>query len=335
MLLSYNLATTHEALQTPYTLNRITYTSTPAFLVAQPVQSLQRGPQHFRTYFADEAEPYERATSPLQLLRSIVSKVGYTANFYIGLTFLAAFLAGLWPSRRDWFLLGTGGFFMAGYALVTWNFPQYTAPLMPILMVILMRGFHWLASSRTPIGRGAARMMPAVAVVVLATSLGVAGANPQIFDNPAPWAPCCKLDEANLRYQINARLALIPGRDIVLVSSGPDNPIELEMVNNDPDIDRSEVVWAHRLGVVRENQLLQYFSDRVVWTFDWDSRAPEGFRIGLYRAPGSEMPTRVEPAVTGSGDASNGSGLAHGLHYRHRKRVAPPTLPARHSPSLS
>ncbi|AEG91354.1 hypothetical protein [Ramlibacter tataouinensis] len=283
LLVSYNLATTQNALKTPYGLNRATYASAPAFVVADAVPSAQRGPQHFRDYFAEEAEPYERTTSALQVARGIVGKVGYTWNFYVGLTFLAAFLAGLWSSRRDGFLLGTSGFFMAGYALVTWNFPQYTAPLMPILMVIMMRGFQWLASTGNPLGLGAARMMPTVAVVLLMASLGVAGAAPQVFSGSSPQAPCCKVDQPNLRQQINARLASIPGRDLVLVLNSPHNPLTFELVNNDPDIDQAPVVWAHRLGDARDERLLQYFSDRVVWTFEWAPDAQAGFHIALVR----------------------------------------------------
>jgi hypothetical protein len=142
-ILSYNAATTGQALKSPYDLNRELYAVTPAFLFLERPDSEQRGPPFFRELYAWEDGYYDARTGPARAARSVAAKIYYNWNFYVGFLLTPAFLAGLWAARRRPFLLATLGFFMTAYMFETWNFPHYTAPIFPVILIILMMGFGW------------------------------------------------------------------------------------------------------------------------------------------------------------------------------------------------
>ncbi|MDB5743673.1 MAG: putative rane protein [Polaromonas sp.] len=288
LLLAYNAATTGHMAKTPYDLNRQTYAIAPAFLFAPPVKSELRGPAYFRDFYKAEATSYERRGATKEKIRAAVAKVAHSWNFYLGATFTIAFLAGLWAARRQYFLAATIGIFYAGYLLETWNFPHYTAPLFSVLLILMMRGFEWLRTfewRQKPVGLFLTRAMPTAAVAILllpAVSLWVG--KPLTEDNVQSKA-CCVLTDGNLRTKLVHQLQEIPGRDLVLVKEGKNNPIHFELVYNNADIDRSEIVWAHHLSPERALALRHYFADRRVWEFEWEGDTVPGYRLTLLTPP--------------------------------------------------
>ena len=272
ILLEYNQATTGNRFKTAYELYRETYASVPAFLISSPLKSINQGPAYFKQYFQDEGVSYRLRESPAKWLRSALAKVIHTWNFYIGSILSIAFLAGLWSSRREYFLWGTPAFFFAGYFLETWNFPQYTAPLYPLLLILTLRGFEWLRSRDSalkPTALFLTRAMPAATIVMLALPLASLVSGGAFLRKNAVQAICCTLEYDKLRPTLRDQLLQSPGRDLVLVKDGPYNPTGYEMVLNEPDIDNAEIVWAHRLDAVKDSRLQAYFSGRRVWEFEW------------------------------------------------------------------
>lgn len=272
LLLAYNQASTGDPLKAAYQINRQTYAEAPAFLVAPPLASERRGPAYFRTFYQDEARRYERRNSSLHMAYTAAAKLFNSGSFYIGATFTAAFLAGLWACRRSHFLVAALLFFWAGYLMETWNFPHYTAPLYPIVLILTMRGFEWLRSFRIkgkPTGLFLTRAMPAAAIALLALpASSVVSGSPAMVSN-VDSAACCAISVANLRSTLVEQIAAAPGRHLVLVRDGPHNPIHFEMVYNEADIDNAKIVWARRLGPARDKALLSHFTDRRVWEFEW------------------------------------------------------------------
>lgn len=280
LLVAYNLATTGDSFKTAYDLQRETYASAPAFLISPPIKSENRGPEYFRTYYTVEASYYHHRDSPIQLVRSVLGKLFDTWNFYIGATFTITFLAGLWSSRRDYFLLGTLVFFSAGYCLVTWNFPQYTAPLYPVLLIFIMRGLQWLRTyevSGRPVGLFLSRAIPTAAIALLVLPITSLAFGTLSMQSGSPHAVCCTTSYYDLRLRVVRQLTTSPGRHLVLVKDGPQNPVTYEMVYNDADIDNSEVVWAHRLSEEKDLRLQNYFAERRVWEFEWRPETGQGY----------------------------------------------------------
>ena len=299
-LLQYNLATTGDRLKAAYELNRETYAIAPAFLISPPLKSLNQGPAHFKNYFIEEANNYRYRDSPLSLLRSALAKIFHTWNFYVGAILSIAFFSGLWASRREYFLWGAPVFFFAGYLLETWNFPQYTAPLFPILLILTMRGFDWLRTrdpDKKPAALFLARLMPVATLAMLALPAVSVVSGTAFMGSTSLQATCCTVQFDKLRPALQAQLLQSPGRDLVLVKDGPHNPTGYEMVHNDPDIDNSEIVWAHRLDADKDARLVAYFAGRQVWEFEWLD--PQGTaRSRLDNGADDTLPYRFTPLVT-------------------------------------
>lgn len=285
-LLYHDMATTGNAFKTPYALNRETYASAPAFLTSPPIPSLNQGPAYFKRYFSIEASNYQYRYSAAQVLRSVLAKLFYSWNFYVGAILTIAFFCGLWGSRRDTFLYGGAAFFFAGYFLETWNFPQYTAPLYPLLLIFTMRGFEWL---RAPGGRWQAsrlfmaRAMPVATAAVLALPVAFYIFGAPAMDGHSIQAICCTSPYDTVRPALRKELLASPGQDLVFIKDSMQNPTEYELVNNEPDIDKAPVVWAHRLNPEKDARLQNHFAARNVWEFEWLPDTDKGYRFTLQR----------------------------------------------------
>lgn len=282
-LLAHNRATTGDALTAPYDLNRQAYAITPAFLTQPRIEGEQRGPAYFRKVFEAEDASYARRSSAGQLAIGVAAKLFYNWNFYLGLLLTAPFIAGLWAARTDYMLTGTAALFFAGYAFQTWNFPHYTAPIYPVILVILMKGFGWLRAWR-PRGRDAglflARALPAATLLVLAVPASSVVTGWPALESNARSQACCALQQSTLRAQLSARLNAVPGRDLVMVNSDMLHPTFEPTVYNDPDIAGADVIWAHKLDPRKDAALQRFHAGRTVWELDWaDDGTPRLGRV--------------------------------------------------------
>jgi hypothetical protein len=186
--------------------------------------------------------------------------------FYLGpvLTLPLVFLPWAWKDRRIRFLLISGAVFLASTLAGIWFYPHYAAPATAILYAVLvqcirhMRVWRW----HGPAGVLLARGVPAVCVLMLFVRL----ADQPLTDFMPPDFPmtwCCTRPGGIYRADILRRLRQEGGRHLVLVRWKPgDNPFE-QWVYNEPDIDRSAVVWAWETE--HPDPLLRYYKDRRVW----------------------------------------------------------------------
>jgi hypothetical protein len=299
LLLVHNHATTGRYLQTPYDLHRVTYANVPAFLTSPPIQSEQRGPAYLRTFYAVEGEKYESRHNLKRTVFGIGAKLFYSWNYYVGLTFVIPFLVGLWMFRKRTFFAATLVFFYAGYFFETWNFPQYTAPIYPVLLILVMVGFEklrmWKPNGK-PTGLFLTRAIPTAAIVSLLLPISsVVWGIPNLPSTTTQ--ACCNIKFDELRPRLIRQLLAMPGQDLVLIKDGPHNPVHFELVNNEPDIDRSEVIWAHSLGEEKDRALMAYFSKRRMWQFEWQQgKSGENYRLVEFKpstgGEKAEYPTR-------------------------------------------
>jgi hypothetical protein len=272
----YDSATTGNPFLTPYQLNRSTYAVAPAFIIApleKRVSRLEPIAKHIEKFYIDEARPYREAKTGLKgYLKTVFRKVHLSWYFYVGAALTIPFLLGLWVSRRDLPITGTLVIFSFGYFLTTWPLPHYAAPIFPVILIVTMRGLMflrtWTARS-APVGFSLSRLLPMAA----ASPLLVAGSSlvlgwPNVRNNS--WdRPCCAVAQSSVRTEVIKRLNRVPGRDLVLVKSNEYNPLHTEVVYNDADIDASSIVWAHSNGLERDRIIMDYYSDRRVWLFEW------------------------------------------------------------------
>ena len=63
-----------------------------------------------------------------------------------------------------------------------------------------------------------------------------------------------------------------PGKLLVFVRYGPHHYVHSEWVYNEPDIDRSRIVWARAMPDGKDEELLRYYPKRQAWILDDDER---------------------------------------------------------------
>src|SRR4028119_742307 len=107
-------------------------------------------------------------------------------------------------------LLVTLAFFMFGYAFQTWNFPHYTAPIFPVLLIIVIKGFDWLRQWR-PGGRESGlfltRAMPlGILLSLLVPASAAITGEPVIAGNRSSLPTCRAIIDSRPRAEILAQL---------------------------------------------------------------------------------------------------------------------------------
>jgi hypothetical protein len=91
-------------------------------------------------------------------------------------------------------------------------------------------------------------------------------------DHPATWFNTHK-GHVN-RARVRSTLSRQGGTHLVLVRYAPGHNWFDEWVYNEPEIDRSAVVWAHDMGEDANRELLEYYRGRRVWVVEPDVRPP-------------------------------------------------------------
>ncbi|TFZ04917.1 hypothetical protein [Ramlibacter rhizophilus] len=281
LLLAHNAATTGGASKTAYEVNRWQYAQAPAFLHQPPVDSARRGPPHMRAFYAEEARPHARRASLAGLGSNLAAKLFHTWAFYVGALLTVFAGVGLWALRRERYVLPALAVFVAGYLPLTWNFPHYAAPAMPLMLIVVMRGAERLRAWSWR-GRPAGAFLTRAVPVAMLASLALPAAS-VVVGVPALEASrtrvCCAIHPRGLKDELRARLLSEEGRHLVLVRSGPHNPVHYELVYNEPEIDRARIVWARRLDPQRDAALMAHFAGRKVWDFDWRPDLPEAHAL--------------------------------------------------------
>lgn len=258
----------------PYVVHRQTYALAPAFLLAPPYERDAFPTDRMRRFYEWEFSSYARKYSLTGVATIAAGRVWQVWQFYIGPLLTIPFFAGLLLVRSDRkvrFLVAALSIVFAGYLIETWGYPHYVSPAAAIMSALVAIGLHRLhaAAGRTATpARYLSTAIPvASALVLLIPSSSVLFGWPHMVSNHQHW--CCKLAEGHPRETVRGELGNRAGRDLVLVRYSPTYGVHApEWVYNDPDIDASEVVWAHDLGPQMNASLLEYFKDRTQWVIE-------------------------------------------------------------------
>lgn len=217
-------------------------------------------------------------------------KLAMIGFFYFGplFAFLLLMLGAVLPvrfsyrdiSRRTRFLLLIAGTTVVGILLPIFASPHYSAPLVCVFYALLLTSMqrirHWRVQ-QNPVGLAIVRAVPTVAVALLL--LRTAAPILHIPDNTAPWSWCSPWTPIPERARIQRQMENSTGHHLLLVHYEPDHDYMAGWVYNGADIDGSKVVWANDMGPEKNQELIEYFRDRVVWLVE-----PDQFpaRISLY-----------------------------------------------------
>jgi hypothetical protein len=263
----YNWRGTGNPFLFPYTVYDRTYLSSePSLLWQKATPLLHYANPQFNAFFNGwslDAWRDGRADHIRKAIRLLARDVGKYVRFFLWPELCVPFLALFWilRDRRVRFLVVQSAICFAGYVLVAWFFPHYTAPLLATVTILMIQGLRHVRRATycgRPIGIGFSR-----AVVISAVLL--APFHDMEFPKPG----------MEPRARIEAELERTAGKHLVIVRYSPNHYTHAEWVYNRADIDDSKVVWAREIPGVDLTPLLNYFRGRHVWIVDADSRSPE------------------------------------------------------------
>jgi hypothetical protein len=264
----YNYRITNHPFELPYFLYERQYAVAPPFLwqSPRPVPSLDV-PEMLEYATQIEMPHFLAQRSVSGFARVACEKLGgliraAVSPWIIGLPIVFLPLA-IRSDRRLRIPLAAIGVILAATLLSNWTRPQYVAAAAPVVLLLIMAGFYWMAQ----------RAPTATASVTFAAIVW------GIFLSFATTAPTV---EHFQREDIQAQLSGIDGQHLVLVHYLPGHRLDDEYVYNDADIDGSKIVWAHDMGEKDDLALLDYFKDRKVWQLDVDANSA---RIQRYTPP--------------------------------------------------
>jgi hypothetical protein len=280
-MLYYFWRTTGNPFRTPYSVTLATYFIAPPF----PWQSLSPEPSYhhpeMRGFFLTWIKLYDFAR--MQPVVLAATKVVQLWIFFFGLIlicpfFLLAFFLPINMSLSDVsgdtrFLLLVGLVSGIGLGLPIYTNPHYAAPLTCVvyaLILIAMRSVRQHARAQT--GAALTRIVPLVCLALLLIRVTLSLpyiSSPTVF--PA-WAS--PQFQTLRRSRILNTLQILHGKHLVIVHySETHDPIE-EWVYNAADIDGARVVWARDMGIEKNQELINYFSNRQVWFIEPDRASP-------------------------------------------------------------
>jgi hypothetical protein len=275
----YNLRTTGNAFESPYTANERSHLSgTPPFSWQQLRPAIHFSNPQLETYY----NSYLRSVHTENETRSVKGaalKIAMNGKdfllFFAGPALCLPLALGILMFRRGiravrlWtWQLGLG---FGALLLVTWFEPHYLAPMTASIFALIMMGIRSLRQWRVkgrPVGLAMSRV-----VVLFALVLGPFGQRGTAFTFEKP-------DLIAYRLQFNRQLEATPGKHLVIVRYGPDHLVLREWVYNGADLDNGKVVWAREIPGQDIRPLLEQFKDRQVWLAEPDTSPP---RLTLYK----------------------------------------------------
>lgn len=287
-----NSAITHEFKTFPYNLYRQTSSLAPAWLINRPVPIVGPGPRYdiTRRFMAFEYEKFQAYRHSL-----IATETARFRNywlFYVGFALTIPFAFGLCALRRHKVALASAGTLALALSIETWTFAHYAAPGFGFFMLAIAQGFAvmrqrgggWIWLSR---------------LLVVALLLGCIVPLKLTFtgqDDFAPWVnngfntPCCWLRPRSVPNEVKRVVEQTPGRNLVLVDSGPRAPYAI-LIANDPVLADAQTLLVNA-DPLYDKATIARFPARHVWTLTWQANdgaaclTPQGFSANRAAPPG-------------------------------------------------
>jgi hypothetical protein len=170
------------------------------------------------------------------------------------------------------FLLFEAAVVLLGSLVVNYYSPHYSAPgtgLILLLVILAMKQMRaW-----SPSGRFLARAVPVICILTLTIRAAAVPLGIRLHDfYEFAWHET--MVRSFGRQTIKHELEHLPGKHLVIVHYRPDHDTFNEFVYNDADIDNSKIVWAREIGPREDQDVMNYFKDRKIWTLQADEHPP-------------------------------------------------------------
>lgn len=282
----YNFRTTGDPLRMPYQVYGETYSIGSFLPWAEPNLELEFRHEVMRDHSMEwGVDRMSLLRDPNTFVLLGVTRTVHRAYFFLG-TFALLLLLGLPRAlRAGWVAFaGLTTAVVWTLSLFTSAYPHYVAPATCLGFIVAMEATRRLSETKLK-GIYSGVVLVGAALAVEVVLFGWAIAKPQyLTTNESP----VKRAFVDSRAEIFERLLTSPRSDLVLVKYGPGHSYHREWVFNGADIDKSEIVWARDMGGSQNRSIINYFSDRRVWTL-----SATGADLMSSQSPGEYI--RLEP----------------------------------------
>jgi hypothetical protein len=263
----YYRRVTGNPFELTYKINRKEYGIAPIFIWQTPQAEPQYRHPVMRENYRAEGVDFQQYRTFGGFLRKTAVKFFIAWEFYFAPLFSwpLVFLPWALRNRRLRFPLAVGACLMLAISVETWGLAHYFAPALAVWYLVVLQCMRhlWVWKRQHRVGASMVRIVPLVAVVIIALRISTAAAGIHIEET---W-PHGNL----LRAEMVKKLRGLPGKDLVIVRYAPGHYTGFDWIYNDADIDRSEIVWARDMGT-QDMELLNYFHDRRAWIVDVGNR---------------------------------------------------------------
>jgi hypothetical protein len=278
---SYNQAVTGHWWQMPYSLYQRQYFH-HGMVCGSKVRETERNPcPRLARYYAAKVMPDETAVETAERVRT---NLWMTAVKFINCGFtgfrtmrslsqprlapfaaLAVVFVASLSSRWMSFSWATICLTLTAEAIVYWWHPHYSAPLFPLLYLLVGQTLRTLGGN-SRLGR---REWVPLALVGVACGWALATDGRVARDSFRKTAAQCPADATSphigTRSDAERRLRQEPGRHLVFVTYDMNYSVHDEWVYNAADMGSARIVFAHDLGDEKNGRLIELNRDRRVW----------------------------------------------------------------------
>lgn len=203
---------------------------------------------------------------------SYTSKLGRLWDFFIGPYLSLAIVGILFILKRREMIFELTAIIGLTIASIMYSkaWPHYLAPIASLVYLIIFRGFYEIKNLELFKSKKMSHFIFAAAMSVYFV-IAVSGTYALFEKGPArPY-----IGKLRLRKEIARKLNNEPGKDLMIVSYGPNHNSHEEWVYNRANIDNAKIVWARDLGKQKNQRLFDYYKQRTVWVL-YPDRKPIG-----------------------------------------------------------
>lgn len=265
---------TGGAFTLPYQVNQKIY-GWPMTLPWSPVKRMEYAHPEFELYRQFEVKEHSYLNTPAKMPEGLLLKFAFLWRFFFGVGLSAMFLftTPILRSRRFRVIWIAAGVVALMVASEQSGYPHYIAPAAPAILLFWVMGLRYLAQSRTIIqsipesilGPAMVRLIVPVWFILLGVRAVAFSPRTPVSNGPNYLSWCCADVRLRDRQPLLEKIAAQPGKHLVIVTYDLATYDTFEWVYNEPDIDRSKVIWARDMGPEKNRKLLAYYPDRRVW----------------------------------------------------------------------
>jgi hypothetical protein len=267
----YNYRVTGRATQFPYLLYESRYAVTPPLIWMPPHANVPRyGHHQMLDYYLNWEMPrYAQQRRPAGLAAALGEKSWAFLRAHLGSpALIVALAAAAWTFRRDrtlrWLAMVAAVSIAAAFSGL-WYFPHYTSPAAIVFLAIAVQGMRHIRVV-APYGRAVVAILIGIHMIA-----GLLTGWQLIRPAPQGWA----LTRAQFQSDLSK-----DGKHLVIVRNHASS--HFDWVYNDPEPERSAVVWARDMGADENRLLVHVYRDRTIWLLDVDETAAA---LNLYPGP--------------------------------------------------